>query len=207
MNRVVRVARWLAFAGALFVGASVTATNLDPLLRNDIAVTFTATPSDQLSPGEPIDFVLTASNLGDVPVTFVVLRSSFFLHEIQAISQQDCILVTTVADGDDFFVYYFSWYVAGAVGGPPLEAGESRTCHFQMALTSEAPAVFPFTFGYVSDSPPDSNPDNDQATVILRRGDIAPVAIPMLSPAFLLILAIGLAIAACHAGRRRDYFP
>jgi hypothetical protein len=172
-------------------------------LTEDIAVAFTATPSEHLVPGQPIDFVLTVTNLGDEPVTPVVLRSSFFLHEIQFIAQQDCFLVVSIADGEDFFVYFFSWYVAGAVGGPPLEAGESRACQFQMALTSEAPAEYPFTFG-LSDSHSDSNPENDQVTLILRRGDILPTVLPVNVPVAMWLLGFGMVTVAGCAIRRRQ---
>jgi hypothetical protein len=190
----------LAMTGAMIACKQVAAAGRGFVLTEDIGVTFSASPTENLVPGQPIDFELTVTNHGDESVDFLALSSSHFVHEIVS-GPSDCGLVTVVADGENFYEFWRTWYVSGAAGGAPLEAGESRTCHFQMALTYEAPVSYPFTFG-LPDFFTDPNPDNDRVTLILRRGDLAPVAVPSLSAYAMLLLVAMLAIAACLGFRR-----
>lgn len=198
MSRIVQLMLCLALVGAAFVCANALAVGRGVVLTEDIGVSFSAMPTENLVPGDSIEFELTATNHGDEAVDTVTLSSSDYVDEIVRVGS-DCTLITVVADGEDFFFYYLNWYLAGA-GGPPLEAGESRTCHFQMTLTPAAPAVYDFTFGlptYYFDP----NPSNDRVTVTLQRGDLAPVAVPSLSAYAMLLLVATLAIAACFGFR------
>lgn len=169
------------------------------VLTEDVSVSFSVTSNNPIMPGEAIDFVLSATNHGDEAITFLALSSSYFLHEIFP-GPADCAMGIVVADGDDFFVYYLNWYVAGALG-EPLQPGESRVCHFQMALTDDAPPVFPFSFGLPSFFT-DPNPANDRVTLYLRRGDLAPATLPSNSPLAMLLLGLSLTFAAA-AGIRK----
>lgn len=200
MNRAAILLSVLVFASVL---ASAGATEREPedvVLTEDVGVEFAVTSSSPLLPGEPINFTLTATNHGDDPVDFLALSSSHFVHEIEP-GPADCTMGIVVADGDGFFVYYLNWYIAGAIG-EPLQPGESRVCHFQMALSTVAPAVYPFTFGLPSYYT-DPNPANDRVTLYLRRGDLAPTTLPSNSPLALLLLGLGLVLSAGWSMRRQ----
>jgi hypothetical protein len=69
-------------------------------------------------------------------------------------------------------------------------------------MTNQMPPVWPFTFGILSSYFEDINPANNASTVILRRGDFGPVAVPSLSPSALLPLIIGLATTAYWSSRQ-----
>lgn len=170
----------------------------------DISVHLSAQPDTNVIPGEPVVFTLTVVNLGPGTADQLVLISSDFYDQIDLnFGSVDCQgVVLSVSDGKAFHFNY-SWYPTIFEG--PLLAGESRTCHITLAMTNQMPAVWPFGFA-IPDFIDDINPANNTGTVVLRRGDIAPVAIPMLSPYFLLLLAIGLVTAACHAYRCREGF-
>jgi hypothetical protein len=70
-----------------------------------------------------------------------------------------------------------------------------------LALSSQAPAEWPFRFG-VADSFDDINPDNNVSTVILRRGGMAPIAVPAVSTCALFLLIVALAWVACRTFAR-----
>ena len=170
-------------------------------LPTDISVHLTAQPDVGLIPGEPIVFTLTVVNIGPQPANDLSVISSDFYDQIDLGSgSADCQgVILSVTDGEPFHFNY-TWYPTVFEG--PLLVGESRTCRFTLALTSQAPPVWPFGFGLRTYLFEDINPANNTSTVILRRGDIAPVAIPMLSPTVTLLLALAMAASACYALRR-----
>jgi hypothetical protein len=200
MTRAALLATALVLASIVASASAAEPEPQDVVLTEDVGVAFSVTSSSPILPGEPINFVLTATNHGDDPVEFLALSSSYFVHEIVS-GPADCTMGIIVADGDGFFVYYLTWYLAGALG-EPLEPGETRVCHFQMALTSAAPAVYPFTFGLPSYYT-DPNPANDRVTLYLRRGDLAPTTLPSNSALAMLLLSLGLMVAAGFGMRGR----
>lgn len=183
---------------ALLVGPLVHAGQV--VLPADISVQLSAQPSTNIIPGEPVVFTVTVVNHGPEPVSQLALISSDFYDQIDLnYGSVDCEgVVLSVADGE---IFHFNYWWRPTLFDGPLSVGESRTCHITLAVTNQMPPIWPFSFellGYYEDL----NPANNISTVILRRGDIAPVAIPTLSPGALLLLAAGLAVAACCAFRQ-----
>jgi len=91
------------------------------------------------------------------------------------------------------FDYLLDWDVANyLVGAPTLTAGETRVCHFEIALTDAAPAAFVFGFN-LSTYMQDPDPSNDVAVVTLNRAAAAPTTVPSLTAwaCGLLILLMG----------------
>ena len=171
-----------------------------PILT-DIGVTLTATPTSNLVPGQFVDFTLTVTNYGPQATSLLVLDSSHFTNEIAQFvtNPSECYLVATIADAVEPYAY-ISWYVAGLPGQTDFLVGETLTCHFQFALSAQAPASWPFTFS-VSTFDPDINSANDVGTVTLRRAVAAVSAtpVPVLSPATWFLLVVLLAASACRA--------
>ena len=182
---------------ALWVGPDAQAEDH----ASDISVHLSAQPSVGLVPGQPIDFTLSITNHGPEPVSRVTLLSSDFYDQIDlSVGSGTCEnFLLLVFDEKTTFHFNYVWYPADFVA---LEVGETRACNFTRALSSQAPPIWPFSFGlaYIDE---DINPANNVSTVILRRGDIAPAALPTISPYVSLLLALGLATAACCAVRRR----
>lgn len=73
MNHVVRTVRLLTLTGMLFASSNAVAVMIGDVSTEDIAVAFTATPSEHLLPGQPIDFVLIVTNLGGLLLLLVRL--------------------------------------------------------------------------------------------------------------------------------------
>jgi hypothetical protein len=155
-------------------------------LTSDVGVTLSASPTTQLTTGEPINFTMTVTNYGPDPIPVVEVMSSMWLNQIFPISYDpsECTLIVSVLDGVTPS-YSMSWIIAGLPGEPVFAANETRTCHFSLSLTAAAPAVTPFSFGLPSFIT-DLNPDNDAVTVLLQR---AIDAIPTLSSMMLWLLA------------------
>lgn len=172
-------------------------------LPTDISVQLSAQPNVGLIPGEPIVFTLTVVNLGPEPANDLSVISSDFYDQIDLeFGSADCQgVVLSVTDGETFHFNY-TWYPTVFEG--PLLVGESRTCRITLALTSQAPPVWPFGFSLRTYLFEDINPANNTSTVVLRRGEIAPASIPMLSPTLLVLLAIALATTACWSFRQRQ---
>jgi hypothetical protein len=173
---------------------------VEVVIPSDISVHLSAYPDSHIIPDQPVIFTLTVVNHGPEPVDLLAVISSDFYDQIDPyFGIVDCQgVVLSVSDGKTFHFNYW-WYTTDE---GVLAVGESRTCHITLAMTNQMPAVWPFSFAI----PPfieDINPANNSATVILRRGDIEPLAIPMLSPLFLLILTIGFTTLAGHALRQR----
>ncbi|HOX70901.1 MAG: hypothetical protein WAS23_01540 [Dokdonella sp.] len=197
MDSLLRIA---FIALALLISARINASEV--VIPSDISVHLSAQPVINLEPGEPIVFTLTIINHGPQPVEHATLISSDFFDQIDLSSGgMDCPgFFLSVTDGETFNFNY--WWDPTLLDGP-LAIGESRSCQFTRAMTSQSPLAWPFSFellGYYEDI----NPANNISTVILRRGDIAPTAIPMLSPTVMLLLAIALATTACCAFRERS---
>ena len=166
-------------------------------IPSDIGVTLSATPSTNLVTGQPIDVTVSVTNYGPQPAPQIGVVSSTFVNEFDQFvtNPNECFLFVTVVDAVPTAYYFINWDVANVLGVPgslPLNVGETRTCHFQFALTSRAPALVRFSF-LVSSYFTDANPNNDSATVILQR---APRPIPTLSPLSLLLLAGFLVLSA-----------
>jgi hypothetical protein len=185
-------------ASAVFATATGISHAQQLILPSDVGVTLTATPSANLVPGQPIDLTLTVTNYGQFPVTELPLSSSQFVDELNLISSSgDCFVVTIVADLQNGGFYDFlSWLVTIS---EPFNAGETLTCHFLIALTSQAPQALPFSFGLPPDVA-DPNPSNDRVTVLLLR-PVEPV--PALSSVWLLLLA-GMVVIAGYLFERRS---
>jgi hypothetical protein len=162
----------------------------------DISVQMTAEPRYGLVPGQPIVFTLTVTNNGPDSVDRLLLYSSDIFDEFDTSSgSNDCQGYAVVVSDGETFHFNLTW--SPTVQGI-LNVGESRTCHITLALSSQAPEVWPFSFG-VAFFYEDINPNNNVATVTLRRGDVAPIAVPMLSIQVLTVLIVALASMACTA--------
>lgn len=173
------------------------------VIPSDIGVTLSATPSTNLVTGQPIDITVSVTNYGPEPAPQIGVVSSTFISEFDQFvtNPSECFLFVTVVDAVPTAYYYINWDVANVLGVPdsqPLNVGETRTCHFQFALTSRAPAVVRFSF-MVSSYFADENPNNDSATVVLQR---AVQAVPTLSPTTLLLLVSLLILGVTAVSRR-----
>jgi hypothetical protein len=173
-------------------------------IPSDIGVTLSAAPNINLVTGQPIDVTISVTNYGPEPAPQIGVVSSTFVNEFGQFvtNPSECFLFVTVVDAVPTAYYYINWDVANVLGVPgsqPLNVGETRTCHFQFALTSSAPALVRFSF-LLSSFFSDVNPNNDSATVILQR---APHPIPTLSSPSLLLLAGFLVLGAAAVIRRR----
>ena len=205
-NRERRMTFTFWLAASMLLAMPGVARAGDVVLPSDVAVMLSAAPDTDLMPGQPVDLTLTATNLGIEPVDTLILSSSLFVDEMHVISfnSDECYLVLTVLDGETDFFYLVSWYLAvpDSADSPPLAPGESRSCHFQLSLTSQSPSVFPFSFG-LSSLFSDPNPGNDRATVYLRRRGAESTPIPAASSIGLLLLAGLLTLAAYAVSRHR----
>ncbi len=167
--------------------------------QTDLSVDFTAQPSSSLVPGQPIEFTVTVTNHGPEPVPAVgsnlaLFSSDFYDQFDSSFGSADCQGYTVFVSDGDAFHFNLVWFPTFQDQGA-LEVGESRSCHITLALSNQAPAEWPFSFG-VAESFDDINPDNNVSTVILRRGDMAPIAVPTLSTYALLLLIVALALLA-----------
>jgi hypothetical protein len=165
---------------------------------SDISVRFSASPDTDLITGQLIDFSLSATNLGPEPVQQTVLFSSdIYLHELEFVSVVSCTnLAGVIGNGPGLPFFSLHWYLTL---DRPLGVGETRTCTFRFNLGSAAPVRYEFRFA-TSGNYPDINPDNDSASVFLRR---RVEAIPLLSPFNRVLLALLLATFASRKMIRR----
>jgi hypothetical protein len=195
----------------ILIAATVETAQAQFALPSDVGVTLTASPTTNLQPGQPIDMTLTVTNYGpaDVPILFV--ESSMFADEMYFVSTNwdECLIDEIGADpasGPETFIA--EWDLAGfSLWGtlPPFPPG-SATCHFQIALTSNAPPIYQFSFG-LSALEPDPNPTNDVATVTLQRAPAPPpTPLPTLSTWMLLLLA-GLSAGLAANALKRSRCP
>ncbi|WP_371280183.1 hypothetical protein [Dokdonella sp.] len=177
--------------------------------QTDISVELAAHPSSGLIPGQPIVFTLAVTNHGPVAVPtsgskFSLFSSDFYdQFDVGFPGTADCQGFGAIISDGKTFHYNLVWFPTSLDQGA-LEVGEIRSCRFTLALSNQAPPVWPFSFG-AAEFFDDINPDNNVSTVILRRGDIAPVELPALTMSAFILLTTALAFTAWLAlrGRRR----
>jgi hypothetical protein len=134
---------------------------------------------------------LSVTNNGADELSTVLVTSSVYVDEMSFVSvnADECFLFVVVGDlANGGYDYRSEWWVSLPDLSPPIAAGETRVCHFQIALTDLAPATYPFSFGlpvYFHDP----NPSNDRVTVLLHRAAATPTQVPTLSAAMLRLLA------------------
>lgn len=190
------------------IAATAEAAQAQIVLPSDVGVSLTASPVTNLQPDQPIDMTLTVTNYGPADVPTLLLDSSIYADELNVVSTNpsECYLVLLVIDlSNGTSEYQLQWWPAGLGAFPPLEAGTTITCHFQIALTQRAPSPYSFSFGLHSNFETDSNPTNDRATVTLQRAPAAPPApVPGLSTTMLGLLAALSAGCAAQTLRRRS---
>jgi len=164
------------------------------IIPSDLSVHLSAEPTS-VQPGQPVVLTLTIVNHGPETVADVALISADFYDQIDlGFGEVDCSgFVLSVADGQSFHFNY--WWFPMVFDGP-LAVGEARTCHITRAITPQMPPVWPFSFGLLQTTYYDLDPSNNTATVVLRRGDLAPTTLPSHSPLALLLLALGLSALA-----------
>lgn len=169
-------------------------------IPTDLAVQFSAEPTDGIESGQTIHFTVSVTNHGPEPVESVTLMSSNFVDEFYLDNATaDCqAFLTRITDGNGFYYYNQIWYPAFF---STLEVGEARTCHFTLDFSHLAPPVFPFSFGLASYET-DLNPANDTQAVVLRRGRL-PATLPTLSPQAQILLGLGMLACAGLAIRHR----
>lgn len=189
----------------LAASASVGAGTIS--LPADVSVNFTAEPDSDLQSGQRIAFMLSVTNHGPEPAARISFGSSPIRDELDLSTiTADCgnTLGFIVVDLNDGFYYEFSW--APTLELPPLQVGETRTCHFYLDYTEWAADTFPLTFdlrSYIVDL----DASNNSATVTLQRAPAGspPVPLPSISIVGLLLLAaalVGPAVSRIHRTRR-----
>jgi hypothetical protein len=181
---------------SLMLGWAKGALAGDWQLPSDVGVTLAASPTTGLLPGQPIDVTFSVSNLGSEELPVIFTMSSVYVDEMQlvTINPDECFLYVLVGDlADGGYDYRIVWEPASPDFAPPLAPGETRVCHFQIALGASAPAAYDFSFG-LPDFFHDPDPSNDRVTVVLHRAAAAPTQVPTLSVAMLWLLATLFAI-------------
>jgi hypothetical protein len=171
----------------------------------DVQITFTASPTDHLAPGQPIQATLIITNLGPNPVKQLIVESSHYVDEFYFTSG-DCqhvgLIVEDFANGYDYITV---WFAVNAINAQitQLDVGQSLTCHLSLVLTPAAPLTYSVSFG-MPDDYIDINPSNDRATITLQQAIPAVPATTRWSLALLALLMAGLAAALvrrCAPGR------
>ncbi|HET8942309.1 MAG TPA: hypothetical protein VFN13_10020 [Rudaea sp.] len=194
----------------ILLAVGIQAAHAQIVLPSDVGVTMTALPSSNLQPGQQIDITLNVTNFGPTDVPTLILDSSIFVDEFHVVSvnASECNLVVLVIDlANGTAEYQLDWDVAGLGYYPPLLAGVTLTCHFQIALTQFAPSNYTFSFGLPATFESDSNPTNDRATVTLQRGPTPPppTPLPALSVSMLGCLALlSAALGLLALGHKHD---
>jgi hypothetical protein len=147
--------------------------------------------------------IFSVTNYGDEEIPVLITGSSRYVDELTIVSvnPDECQLIVLeekLSNGG--YDYLMEWFVSGPepTFDPPLAPGETRTCHFQIALTRNTPPAFNFSFG-LSKGFHDPDPSNDRATVVLHRAAAAPTEVPTLSTAMLWLLAALFAIVGMIA--------
>lgn len=165
-----------------------TPVHAQSVLPTDIGVRMSASQTENLVIGEPIDFFVFVTNNGPEPVNKFILISSDLRNEFNISTAQvvSCnFLAVQVSEPPD--QYYNYWWLP-TLSQPPLAVGETRECHLRLALFDLAPDEFIFGFGlaYFHE---DLDASNNIGSVVLRRGHVVPVEVPTLSTTLLLVLA------------------
>jgi len=189
---------WMLLCG---FSVSVYAGNEVPVPA-DIRVTLTANPSEHLIPGEPIQAVLTVTNLGPDPVQNLIIQSASFVNEydITAFDCQDFLLVVQ-DQGNGGYSYVVIWFAVGQLFSQTtqLDVGQSLTCNMTFVLTRAASLNYNVSFGLPNDYI-DVNPSNDTGTVTLQQ-DVPTV--PAMGKVSLAILLFMMAVTAAVTLLRR----
>lgn len=183
-----------AFACALFVPAPASAG--DFVLPSDAAFTLSASATDNLLPGQPIDIFLSVTNSGSAELPLILATSPSFMDEFQLLTvDPDFFFIVIISDlSTGGFEYLIEWDVAAAyLDIPPLAPEETRTCHFQIALGASAPRDYPFAFGLMPGFD-DTHPGNDRPIVVLHRATVSAAAAPVPSSTPLLLVGLYLAL-------------
>jgi uncharacterized repeat protein (TIGR01451 family) len=185
------------------LASHLTLVRADPVpLFTDVSVTMTATPAANLVPGQQVQFTVTVTNLGPVPIQQpIAITSSNIVGDVLSNGSSDCGILPIVVDlrtGGSY--YYLLWEVFGQSEAPNFAVGDSVSCHISESITPQTPPIFDFSMGldpYWSDI----DPSNNSATVALQP---APIPTPALSTWALLLLTglVVLAGAFGHARRR-----
>lgn len=190
--------RWLAklLGCGLCICMSVALRAGTVTLPSDISVNLTAEPTSELQPGQPVAFTISVTNHGPEPVDRVILGSSAIRDELDVYSTSsncDNTLALSVVDLVDGYYFQYDWLAASPTS--PLAAGATRSCSFSLEYLGAAPELFPVAFGF-PDWLFDLNNDNNSAVVTLRRGTpgAEPIALPLLPPSGLLLLATSLVL-------------
>lgn len=153
-------------AALLLLGAFLFTETKADVISSDVSVELTGSPTSNLAPGQIIHFTLSLTNHGSESIPFLGIVSSEFYDEFDlSANANDCPLILNVLDGDTFFRYLYTWLPTLSSAISP---GETRVCHFQTALSANAPTVVPLTFGLSTDFV-DPDPSNNSATVYLSR--------------------------------------
>lgn len=188
--------RWLVMLLGCFLcmPASIGAGTVT--LLSDISIDLTAEPPSELQPGQEITFTITVTNHGPEPVDRVILGSSAIREELDVYSTSsncDNTLALSVVDLVDGYYFQYDWLAASP--SSPLAAGAKRSCSFSLVYLDGAPDLFPVSFGYPNWLF-DLNNDNNSAVITLGRGtvDVEPIALPLLSPGWLLLLATSIVL-------------
>jgi hypothetical protein len=182
--------RLLAFLTTFISTASIGGT---VPLPSDVSVTLSAAPTDNLLPSEPIGFTMAVTNNGPAALQAFSIVGPQISNQFYypTTSWNDCDLVTITGDGADGSFWIPEWNPTGAVGENPIAPGETRTCHFMLAVAPGLPVAYSFAvrLGTLWTDPDASN---NIATVLIQRTiDV----VPLLSlPA---LLALGLMFAIC----------
>lgn len=171
------------------------------MVPSDVAVELSVEQSANLAPGQPIVFVISATNHGPAPVTALDILSRPFTNELElsALSTDCEILGTIVVDTEFSFYYIFDWAIT--LGGV-LEIGETRSCHITVPLSVNAPPVWEFGFS-IPDFFVDLDPSNNSASVTLRRSVNETTPLPALSSAVLILLTLLMAAIGVQASESK----
>ena len=188
----------LLTATTVVAGSALAGNTVE--LPSDVSVSLVAEPTAGLEPGDTVTFTISVTNHGPEVVDRLTLSSSFFVDELDVFAGSivacEGPLLVAVADFIGGYEYWIDWDPVSATDPAllTLDVGETRTCVFNMPLTSAAPDLYPFSFG-LAGFLSDLDPSNNSVTVWLRRapaGIPAPAPVPF-SPAAFLILAMCMA--------------
>jgi len=166
-------------------------------LDTDVAVTLSAAPTSNLVTGDLVTFTAAITNNGPASLGYVALLGPNIYGEFTFPhgAWTDCEIIISTADTEAGPYWILEWY-PNDVGTVSMAVGETKTCHFTLAITSSFPATYAFPM-FLPSYWSDIVAVNDRATVRLSR----PVqSVPALTP--LLLVALGLLVCAVGVTRR-----
>jgi hypothetical protein len=160
-------------------------------LPSDIAVTLAVSPSTQLVPGQPFVATISVTNNGPVTVPVFELLSSKYTDEFDLnVGSNDCGMGQEIVDGDVSYSMAF-WDVYA------LGVGETRICHWTLALSPYAAQSTLFSFGLAYFHTDPKSP-NDMGFAYLKQANSAIPALSNISLVLLTTFLIGIAGAAAR---------